>query len=630
MHAQALLERSVALQQRVRDVVRRRDALQQQLAAAEALLEAAPQVQAVLDEAQRRVNDAVVGGLSDMLTYLLQGVMDDPERRIVCESEVDAKGQSQVRFFVQRSGGQQEDILDGNGGSVANIVCTGLRLISVCRAKRMRKLLVLDEPDCWLNPQRVRDFIGVLHKAVQSLDFDLQVLLITHHDIGELGADVNVIDLVRQKGQLSAQCHIVQPAQGDELAAIELQHWRAHHHTFIALGSGLNVIRGANNIGKSAVVEALRCAVYGGARADVVEHGHSAARVKLVLANGQSIILQRQRKGSPAALYQWLDARGQVLREESAARGAAAAAPAWIEQAIGIAEVDGQQLHIADQKQPIFLLDKPATQQTAVLSVGQEAYEIVQMLQRWRDAKRSAQQTLRTAQAELEVIRRALLDVDLDCAWVQQAQQLLTQQQALQQSVQRTEQARELLRRMQRCSAAAELDAPRPIAPPAWQDAQVAHEMVRRIKALQPLQKVQLPSAPTVAAWVDTQPMRACAQALRRLMGVRDLRAVQPIVLSEMQPSEQAKLLAQRIKLLRSIMSLRPVAAPTLRDAHDVDKAAKLAEAIRTLKAEVTHIKELAKSQQVLLEQAKAQIATLEEELGCCPLCGHVFEGALA
>jgi hypothetical protein len=139
------------------------------LAQAQSFLSLAPKAQEVLEEAQRRIQQEIVGGLGDLLTFMLQGVMGDPERRVVCETEVDARGQSQVRFFVQRASGEREDILAGNGGSIANVVCTGLRLIAVSRAKHARPFLVLDEPDCWLSPDRVGPFVSLLQKAVDAV-----------------------------------------------------------------------------------------------------------------------------------------------------------------------------------------------------------------------------------------------------------------------------------------------------------------------------------------------------------------------------------------------------------------------------------------------------------------------------
>jgi ABC-type glutathione transport system ATPase component len=44
-----------------------------------------------------------------------------------------------------------------------------------------RKLLVLDEQDCWLRPDRVPKLIALVRQASRELGF--QMIVISHHDL---------------------------------------------------------------------------------------------------------------------------------------------------------------------------------------------------------------------------------------------------------------------------------------------------------------------------------------------------------------------------------------------------------------------------------------------------------------
>lgn len=78
---------------------------------------------------------------------------------------------------------QVEDILTGQGGSVANILSVGLRLIALSQLDehRHRPFLVLDEQDCWLRPALVPVFMKLISRIAERLG--LQLLVISHHPL---------------------------------------------------------------------------------------------------------------------------------------------------------------------------------------------------------------------------------------------------------------------------------------------------------------------------------------------------------------------------------------------------------------------------------------------------------------
>ena len=86
-----------------------------------------------------------------------------------------------MEFHVERNG-QREDILRGQGGSVANVLSVGLRLFALTTLDKQkhRRFLVLDEQDCWLRPDLVPRLVKIVRNAGRALGF--QVLMISHHD----------------------------------------------------------------------------------------------------------------------------------------------------------------------------------------------------------------------------------------------------------------------------------------------------------------------------------------------------------------------------------------------------------------------------------------------------------------
>jgi len=69
-----------------------------------------------------------------------------------------------------------------SGGSVANILSVGLRLFALTSLDEAvhRRFLVLDEQDCWMQPEIVPRFVKIIQQAAKALNF--QILMISHHD----------------------------------------------------------------------------------------------------------------------------------------------------------------------------------------------------------------------------------------------------------------------------------------------------------------------------------------------------------------------------------------------------------------------------------------------------------------
>ena len=142
-------------------------------------LDVAPKVEAALEVLSEELFGKLAKLIEGKLTVALQEVLGQP---IVLKVMRDFKrGAATMAFHIERDG-HAEDIMRGQGGSVANILSVGLRLFALAQAdpKQHRRFLVLDEQDCWLAPDLVPRLVKIVHDAGKQLG--LQTLFISHHD----------------------------------------------------------------------------------------------------------------------------------------------------------------------------------------------------------------------------------------------------------------------------------------------------------------------------------------------------------------------------------------------------------------------------------------------------------------
>jgi predicted ATPase len=140
----------------------------------------ADKVTQALEQLNQQLFQEVLNTVQDKLSIALQEILDQTIR---FRAEADFKrGAATVEFWIERDG-HAEDVLKGQGGSVANILSVGLRMFALVTLDQSlhRRFLVLDEQDCWLRPDLVPKLVKIVHEAGKALG--LQVLMISHHDI---------------------------------------------------------------------------------------------------------------------------------------------------------------------------------------------------------------------------------------------------------------------------------------------------------------------------------------------------------------------------------------------------------------------------------------------------------------
>jgi DNA repair exonuclease SbcCD ATPase subunit len=159
--------------------------VEQKLKSAGDYLEVAPKVEAALKSISEALFDQHLRVIENNLSNALQEVLQQPIR---LKAEPSFKRSAvTVDFYIERAG-EHEDVMRGQGGSVANVLSVGLRLYALTTLDRKihRPFLVLDEQDCWLRAELVPRLVKIIHAAGKQLK--LQVLLISHFDVSAFEA----------------------------------------------------------------------------------------------------------------------------------------------------------------------------------------------------------------------------------------------------------------------------------------------------------------------------------------------------------------------------------------------------------------------------------------------------------
>jgi DNA repair exonuclease SbcCD ATPase subunit len=167
------------LEGRRRELAQRSKTCQEQINGLDDWLKLEKPVADALDALSRDLFAEITSLLEEKLSIALQEVL---EQGLLLKVRTDYKrGSATIGFTVERDG-NEENILKGMGGSVANVLSVGLRLFALTTLDEQvhRRFLVLDEQDCWLRPDIVPKFVRIIHEAGRALGF--QVLMISHHD----------------------------------------------------------------------------------------------------------------------------------------------------------------------------------------------------------------------------------------------------------------------------------------------------------------------------------------------------------------------------------------------------------------------------------------------------------------
>jgi hypothetical protein len=366
-------------------------------------------VELFIEEVQAEASRRSLRSTETLLTAFAQDVLPG-EKPVSLELSTE-RGLAALDIGVLRPDGSREDVLEDNGGALTNVVGTALRLIAVVKAG-VGRFLALDEADCWIAPDRVPAFYRVLADGARRLG--VQCLAISHHDVGSFEAGLSVCSIGGEPAT-GVAIHGPDPGAAWEpdapgLRFIRLVDVQGYKDATLALSPGVNALVGPNNRGKSTFVRALRAAFYGEARDSLVRAGAATAIVEIGVARGRRLRFTRLPRRTPVNLWSLHEADGSFVEEngmrfETGGRSP----PPWVEMLCGIAKVEELDVHIAHQKFPVFLLGEPASRRSAVLSIGQEAAYLRDMLAIHRERCRRDADLARDGERELAGIADELL-----------------------------------------------------------------------------------------------------------------------------------------------------------------------------------------------------------------------------
>jgi len=576
----------------------RQKTLTSQVADAKGRMGLGPQVASVFEGMQHLAHQRSVGSLEALLSAILKDVLPDEGAIRLLPSY---KANNTHLDVMLDKAGALEDVLDGNGGAVTNVVCAGLRFAALSRTGN-RRLMVMDEPDCWVSLDRVPEFARTISQVAQKGRF--QTLVITHKQPSFFEGHYNIVRFAQDangKVEATALSPLISQWESDAqpgIRKIELINVRRHEHTVVPCFPGPTVYVGKSNLGKStALMTSLKAVAYGESDDSLIRHGCEEARIIFHLENGQRLEWSRHVKRSPSVLYKHFKGEALVAEGRPKTRNQA---PEWVTELMGVSRVDDLDIQVGNQKTPVFLLNDSAPRRAQILSVGRESSHLPGLMRAYEQMKAADREAIKQGESELSRLRLRLTYLEKVPPLAERHAALAARAEEVVENMAAREQLSMFLERVeQRSVAIAKLEAvvnalERTPALPVLADAVTTAQVVSRLeRAHRKLGGAELPELPEPPVLHD---LRAIAD-----FGARIRRAQSILAVAKAQNTELP-------------------AAPVLQDAAAL-KA--LIDALTQKDAMVRSSDKLVAGVTSELNVATAQLNELIDELGqACPLCG--------
>jgi hypothetical protein len=373
------LERLIAK----RDVLtRRQDEVRRIVAAAKWRCQQKDLVARIFETAQQRFHAKAVGSYEQLLTGITNDILPSQLRIQLDLGTHRRSGKPALDIVAVREEGPV-DVCRASGGSLMNVLSTGLRISAVVKSG-LRQFAAFDESECWLAPENVPAYANVLVRLADELD--VQCLLISHHDPKMFrGGFVVRLDGTPETGLTAIPEGPVPPedahANPDAFAWIRLVNFRSHVDTRIPLAPGLTCLVGGNDIGKSAVLGAFGALVDGDIKESDIRHGARAATIEIGLADGRVATVTRSARKNVKVHWELRLASGGVLTSDGSD------VPRFLADTFKMGSIGDFSLHISQQTRPNFLLEDTSDMafcRAEVLSVGREAVHLDRLMEAWK------------------------------------------------------------------------------------------------------------------------------------------------------------------------------------------------------------------------------------------------------
>lgn len=414
--------KSAELNGNLNALLARENSLTDDVGKAKARKDLKPEVDSVIEELQKRAHERSVGSFERMLTGITDDVLPDYQgRRQVKLDLYNERNMPALDIYVDHQGNREEI----TSGAVANVVSTGLRFISLARSSA-RRLLVLDEADCWIDGVAVQNYFNVVNQL--SRDAGIQTIVITHHDLSSFSEDFRIYritdiaspDGIDARGMdlVSAGRMAPNELNPNHISFISAKNVEAYPGSGIELSPGVTVIQGANQRGKSAWRRMLDAALMADAGESIIRHKNDTAEIAVGFADGRVLEYQRFRKGatkaefalhSPASWDERLaGASLKSLRDgpiPALHHTVGAKCPEWLPGETGVYEIDGINVQLWGQFSPVFMLDKPASARASLLSIGRESGYLYAMSETYKADLKDDSLVVAKGEKEIAAIR---------------------------------------------------------------------------------------------------------------------------------------------------------------------------------------------------------------------------------
>lgn len=409
----ALQLRMAGLQGQATELLARKEQLAKDIALAKGRIELAPQVTEALTFLQEKAHARAVGEFEDLLSAFVEDVI--PEAGAI-RLELSTVRSAPALDILLDNKGKLEDILEGNGGGLTNVVVTALRYAALARTDN-RAFIVLDEPDCWLKSHRVPPLVKVIGEVANPRTLEdgsevpgCQTLMISHNDLVGLAPDAHILSLEEADGApyvVSASGAKPWPdAAVEGVRWLEVENLRRHEKTRVDLSPGLNVLTGDVNGGKSTLfITTFRAMAYGESDDTMIRHDADQTVIRMGLEKEVVLEMVRNRKGAPKVLYRRYEAGVLTNEGRQETRGGV---PSFISEALRVSRVDDLDIQLIHQKQPVFLLNEPPARRAQLLSVGKESGLLQALIEKQRLVLRRDRDQLKRDELEYNQVGRKL------------------------------------------------------------------------------------------------------------------------------------------------------------------------------------------------------------------------------
>ncbi len=386
----------------------RKSRLEREVGEAKGRRERNPVYAKFLEEMQAEAHARNVGKFERLLTTIMNEFM--PNQPPIGLDLTIKRGQPALDIVSRVAADLSKDIYKHKGGAVTNILSLALRMMVLVRSRR-RRFLILDESDCWTQSEKIPTFYNIAKDAGGKLG--VQCIAISHWPTEKFGEGVNV---ARLSGHPEAPTgtninNNPRPYQWsddeDGFRYIRLRNFQGYVDETLYLTPGVTIISGDNDLGKSSVGRAMRAVFYGDIDDGLIRDGERMCAVEIGLKGGRVLRWDRQLKRNPVNLWKLLEADGsvvtvtdeggQIIRQYETGGDV----PDWVEKEFGISKVQGLDVHLMLQKEPVFLLNESPQVRATALSVGQESNYISTMIQKHKEQVAQDSATIREGEKEM-------------------------------------------------------------------------------------------------------------------------------------------------------------------------------------------------------------------------------------